>query len=82
MIERHDIGWAVWHLRKGNRVRRVAWNGKGQMLGFENSHVTGYNTLAYVYVITIDRVRVPWVCSQEDLLADDWELVEQVIRDD
>ena len=27
-----DIGWAVWMMREGERVRRSGWNGKGMFL--------------------------------------------------
>lgn len=30
----------------------------------------------YVTMKTVDGAIVPWVCSQSDLLADDWEVVE------
>lgn len=29
----------------------------------------------YVTMKTVDGAIVPWVCSQTDLLADDWEIV-------
>lgn len=32
--------------------------------------------LPYVTMKTADDKVVPWLCSQTDLLADDWELVE------
>lgn len=30
--EMHDIGWAVWQMREGKKVRRAGWNGKGMWL--------------------------------------------------
>ena len=33
------------------------------------------NTLPYIYIITVQGERVPWVVSQTDLTTDDWEIV-------
>jgi hypothetical protein len=33
-------------------------------------------TLPYVYMSTAQGDLVPWLCSQTDLLATDWEIVE------
>ncbi len=34
-------------------------------------------TLPFVYMRTVTGDLVPWLCSQTDLLATDWEAVEQ-----
>ena len=70
----HDIGWAVMVLRDGRFVTRKGWNGKGQSLGLQTPDDHSANTLPYVYLITAKGDRVPWLCSQTDLLAEDWEL--------
>jgi hypothetical protein len=31
-------------------------------------------TRPYIYMSTVDQDLVPWVASQTDLLADDWEV--------
>ncbi len=74
----HDIGWAVKQLHDGQRVRRRGWNGRGMWLGLELPYVnTGSKmTLPFVYMFTADGKLVPWLCSQTDLLAIDWELAE------
>lgn len=33
-------------------------------------------TLPFLYIRTVQGDLVPWVASQADLLAQDWELVE------
>ena len=70
-----DIGWAVYQLSEGRKVTRRGWNGKGMSLGLQVPDAQSRNTLPYVYIITADRKRVPWLCSQTDLLAFDWEIM-------
>lgn len=78
-----DIGWAVSQLRSGRRVRRTGWNGKGMWLAFQEPDEHSKMTLPYVYIeypkghpAYPRGSRVPWLASQTDLLADDYELVE------
>ena len=35
-------------------------------------------SLPYVYMKTADNKLVPWLCSQTDLLAEDWGTVAKV----
>jgi hypothetical protein len=69
-----DIGTAVQQLRVGNRVARSGWNGKGMYLELQVPDEGSKMTLPYVYMKTADGNLVPWLCSQTDLLANDWEL--------
>lgn len=67
-----DLGHALGILRNGGRVSRLGWNGKGQYLGLQVPDEQSMNTLPYIFIITVDEKRVPWVASQSDLLATDW----------
>ena len=80
----NSIGWAVKHLQSGERVRRAGWNGKGMWLALVNTDANkfidwesgkGFDCLPWVGMKTADNKFVPWLCSQTDLLATDWELV-------
>jgi len=73
-----DIGWAVRQMRLGFRVRRSGWNGKGMWLMLQTPDAHSKMTLPYIYIRTAGETGdlVPWLCSQTDLLADDWELAE------
>jgi hypothetical protein len=71
-----DIGWAVLALRDGKHVRRAGWNGKGMYLGLQVPDENSKMTLTYVYMVTAQGDLVPWLCSQTDLLATDWEIVD------
>jgi hypothetical protein len=68
------IGWAVKQLHNGDRVRRAGWNGKGMYLELQVPDAHSKMTLPYVYMFTATGDLVPWLCSQTDLLATDWEL--------
>lgn len=67
------IGWAVKELQNGGRVARSGWNGKGMWLELQRPDANSKMTLPYVYMSTAKGDLVPWLCSQSDLLATDWE---------
>lgn len=70
----NGIGWAVDQLRRGKRVCRRGWNGKNMYLQLQSPDSYSKMTLPYVYMRTADGHLVPWLCSQTDLLATDWEI--------
>lgn len=72
----NGIGWAIAELWDGQAVRRKGWNGKGMYLKLQVPDSESANTLPYVWIRTVQGDRVPWICSQTDLLARDWEVVK------
>lgn len=70
-----NIGDTVVALKSGQRVARKGWNGKGMYLELQHPDAHSKMTLPYVYMKTADDNLVPWLCSQTDLLAVDWEIV-------
>jgi hypothetical protein len=70
----NTIGWAVKEMQDGQSVRRSGWNGKGMWLKLQIPDANSKMSLPYVYMKTADNKLVPWLCSQTDLLATDWEL--------
>ena len=70
----NGIGWAVKQMQDGQKVTRKGWNGKGQWLALQVPDANSANTIPYVYIHPTQGGRVPWVCSQTDLLAIDWEV--------
>lgn len=74
----NSIGWAVKQMQNGSKVVRSGWNGKNMYLGLQIPDEHSANTLPYVYIITVTGDRVPWLCSQTDLLANDWNIAEGV----
>jgi hypothetical protein len=85
-----NFGQAIEALEEGKRVVRIGWNGKRMFLYyvsegaypakmpsiqgvFENDLVP-YG--AYIAMKTAQGNVVPWLASQTDMLAKDWEIVE------
>jgi hypothetical protein len=73
---RMDIGQAVRRLLSGDKVARSGWNGKGMYIELQEPDDDSKMTMPYVYMKTADGNLVPWLCSQTDLLATDWESVD------
>jgi Protein of unknown function (DUF2829) len=71
-----DIGQAVNRLRSGDRIARAGWNGKNMYLELQVPDEDSKMTLPYVYMYTAQGDLVPWLCSQTDLLANDWEIYD------
>ena len=69
-----DFGWALDQLRAGRRVCRSGWNGKGMWIELQVSDEHSKMTLPYIFICTAQGHLVPWVASQTDVLATDWEL--------
>lgn len=68
------IGWAVKQMHNGARVTRSGWNGRGMFLELQVPDDHSKMTLPYVFIRTAQGDLVPWLCSQTDLLATDWEI--------
>ncbi len=76
MEEGNSIGWAVKVMHEGFQVTRTGWNGKDMYLELQVPDSFSKMTLPYVYMKTVQGDFVPWLCSQTDLLAKDWELAK------
>lgn len=74
-IKGFGIGLAVKYMRNGKAVTRAGWNGKDMFLRLQVPNLDSKMTLPYVYMKTVQDDLVPWLCSQTDLLATDWEVV-------
>jgi hypothetical protein len=77
-----NFGKALEQLKSGNKIARSGWNGKGMWLKLIESDDyrtfgTGIEeTLPWLGMKTADNKFVPWLASQTDVLAEDWEVVE------
>lgn len=82
-----SFGLAVEALRKGYKVARAGWNGKGMWLSYLDPYLNHQFTLIekngaegtfspYIGMKTADNKYVPWLASQTDILADDWQIIE------
>jgi Protein of unknown function (DUF2829) len=70
------IGEAVKNLLDGSRVTRAGWNGAHMYLELQVPDAHSKMTLPYVFMRTAQGDLVPWTCSQTDLLAIDWTIVD------
>lgn len=83
-----DFSDALHEIKMGVLMRRAGWNGKGMfvflvpgstfnvnrppLLGIYPEGTT-INYHGHIDMRTADGTIVPWVASQSDMLADDWE---------
>lgn len=68
----HNFSEALDHVKRGYRIARAGWNGKGQFVEIQRPDEHSKMGLPYLYITTVDGKRVPWLASQTDLLAEDW----------
>jgi len=87
-----SFGLAIEALKKGKRVARTGWNGKGMFLFLVPGsrftvnrapllgiypESTQIDYHAHIDMKTAQGYVVPWLASQADMLADDWTLVDE-----
>ena len=70
-----NFGYALSLLKEGKRVAREGWNGKGMHIALQRPDAGSKMTLPYIYMSTVQGDLVPWLASQTDLLANDWDVV-------
>lgn len=71
-----DFSEALYELKRGKKVTRSGWNGKGMWVALQTPDEHSKMRRPYVYMCPVDGALVPWVISQSDLLAEDWEVVD------
>jgi len=80
LINGMTFGLAVEALKQNKRVCRAGWNGKGMWLrivvpgGDGKEFDMGMQNLPYLEMKTADNKLVPWLASQTDVLAEDWQV--------
>ena len=73
--ELRGIGWAVKQMQRGACVKRAGWNGPDQWIAIQHPDQHSFMQEPYAYIKNQQGKRIPWLCSQGDLLATDWEIV-------
>jgi hypothetical protein len=75
---------ALEDVKKGYAITREGWNGKGLFVHLQTPDNNSKMTRPYLYLVSPkgstkqfgeqvkDFERVPWICSQTDILANDW----------
>jgi hypothetical protein len=84
-----NFGAATTLMKSGWSVGRQGWNGKGMFLYYVPGGVYPAQTdvakrrigdtveyLPYIAMKTVQGPVVPWLASQTDVLANDWEVYE------
>lgn len=83
-VKTFNFGEAIRNLKGGKKVARRGWNGKGIYLELQRPDKYSKMTLPYIYIVTSGLMTnnpdapkgvVPWLASQTDILAEDWEVV-------
>ena len=75
------FGDAIHFLKLGCKLQRRGWNGKGLAVELQRPDEHSKMTLPYFFIryptdaINTPGARVPWLASQTDLLAEDWQIV-------
>lgn len=72
-----DFGQALHLLVQGKKVTRTGWNGKDMWLALQTPDEHSKMRRPYIYMSPVDGDLVPWVASQSDLLAIDWQEVTE-----
>ena len=88
-IDSLTFGLAIEALKKGMKVARKGWNGKGMFVYYIPAHryksttpiakkEFGYDVPynAYLAIKNVDRSVSTWVPSVNDVLSEDWVIVE------
>lgn len=73
---------ALEAVKQGKSIRRSGWNGSGLLVKAQFPDTNSKMTLPYLYIEypedskTTPGARCPWLASQTDLMADDWEVLD------
>ena len=81
-----NFGEAIEAMKAGKRLARNGWNGKGIYIQIQFPDINSKMTSPYIYMDTTGlqtdnsaapKVVVPWLASQTDMLAEDWEVLDE-----
>ena len=79
-----NFGQAIEALREGKKVCRAGWNGRGVFIELQTPTKLSKMTSPYIFIDTTGlqtdnesapKSLVPWLASQTDMLAVDWQEV-------
>lgn len=77
-----DFCYALQSLKEGLKVSREGWNGKGMWIAISKplkcDPIVPFPTMTvpFIFMKTVQGDFVPWLASQTDLLAEDYEIVK------
>jgi len=78
-LEGLDFGEAIRCIKKGLKVARKGWNGKGMFIELQSPDENSLMTFPYPY-FTIPNCeegirRIPYASTIVDIMSEDWEIV-------
>lgn len=65
---------ALDYIKGRNRLTRKGWNGVDMYVELQTPDEHSKMRRPYIFMKPVDGDLVPWVASQSDILADDWEI--------
>lgn len=74
MDDKTNFSDALAHVKNGAAISRKGWNGKGLVVKAQFPDANSKMTLPYLYIEYPDGKRCPWLASQTDIMADDWDV--------
>ena len=69
----NNFGWAIQCLKDGRQMQRAGWNGKNMYIELQVPDYNSKMSLPFIFMKTADENKVPWLASQTDMLAMDWQ---------
>ena len=75
------FGEALEAVKAGKAIRRSGWNGSGLTVKAQFPDEHSKMTLPYLYIEypeyakTTPGARCPWLASQTDIMAEDWQII-------
>jgi len=78
-----DFPQALAALKEGHAsaIQRTGWNGADLLVKLQRPDEHSKMTAPYLFIEypltnkTLPGARVPWLCSQADLMAEDWVII-------
>ena len=81
-----NFGEALTELKAGKAMARRGWNGKGIFIKAQFPDENSKMTAPYIYIDSsglqtsnpdAPKNCVPWLASQTDMFAEDWQIVKE-----
>lgn len=66
------FGEALEALKRGHKVARAGWNGKGMWLALQVPDANSKMGHPYIYMSDVNGVLFPWNPNNLDMLSEDW----------
>lgn len=70
-----NFGQAIEAMKSGSKVARDGWNGKGMWIALQVPDQHSKMQQPYIYMCPVGGKLVPWLASQADMLANDWQIL-------